>query len=83
MGREGEKRERRGGDHDGRAYEGERFDDTESRVVGIADGLTLAKTERGFPAVEGFVFLVCGGRLAELVSRMNGTSCLVVMTSDC
>lgn len=41
-------------------FETEREDDALARVVGIGDVFALAKTERGFPLLEGLVVLVCG-----------------------
>jgi len=40
-------------------FESERLDDAFAGVVGIANGVAGVQTQRGFPAVEGFVVLVC------------------------
>lgn len=40
-------------------FNGEGLDDAFARVVGVADGVAGVEAQGGFPAVEGFVVLVC------------------------
>lgn len=39
--------------------QGQRFDDT-LRIAGLADGVAGVQAQRGLPAVEGLIILVCG-----------------------
>lgn len=69
-------------------FESERLDNAFAGVVGVADGVAGVQTQRGFPAIEGFVVLVCmSGRLVTCSEKMClrecGWDCMSTGVTEC